>query len=217
MTVRVIGAGMPRTGTRSLKTAALEMLLGGPCYHMEEVFEHLEHVAVWRHALRGDPPRWNEFLGPYVAAVDWPVSVFWRELMAANPGALVILSLRDDPRTWWESVEATILPAMRRERGEDLRAWRRMTYELCSAHWGRDADEVDAKTAMAAYERHIADVRSTVPPNRLLEWRARDGWNPICRALAAPIPPEPFPRLNAREEWAKDDASRSASEETGRE
>ena len=29
----VLGAGLPRTGTLSLKTA-LEHLLGGPCYHM---------------------------------------------------------------------------------------------------------------------------------------------------------------------------------------
>jgi hypothetical protein len=29
----VLGAGLPRTGTLSLKTA-LEILLDGPCYHM---------------------------------------------------------------------------------------------------------------------------------------------------------------------------------------
>src|SRR5439155_9387904 len=88
MGFRVIGAGMPRTGTLSLRTALIR-LLDGPCYQMEEVFDHLEHVAVWRAALRGDPPRWNDFLRGYVAAVDWPVSVFWREMIASNPGALV--------------------------------------------------------------------------------------------------------------------------------
>ena len=43
--LRVVGAGLPRTGTRSLKDA-LELLLGGRCYHMSEVFEHPEDVEV---------------------------------------------------------------------------------------------------------------------------------------------------------------------------
>jgi hypothetical protein len=216
MALRVIGAGMPRTGTLSLRTALVQ-LLGGPCYHMEEVFEHLEHVPVWRAALRGDPPRWDEFLDGYVAAVDWPASAFWRDLTAANPDALVVLSVRDDPRVWWESVEATILPAMRREPKPVLEDWRRMTYELCSAHWGKDADEIDADTAMAAYERRNGEVRAVIPPDRLLEWRATDGWEPICWALRMPSPLEPFPRLNTREEWTKDDASEPTGQDPGRE
>ena len=34
----VIGAGLPRTGTLSMKTA-LEKLLNGPCYHMRQVLD----------------------------------------------------------------------------------------------------------------------------------------------------------------------------------
>jgi Sulfotransferase domain len=56
--LRVVGAGLPRTGTRSLKQA-LELLLGGRCYHMHEVFTHLEDVPAWRAALRGDEPDWH--------------------------------------------------------------------------------------------------------------------------------------------------------------
>jgi sulfotransferase family protein len=41
--------------------------------------------------------------------VDLPASAFWRELAAANPQALIILSVRDSPEQWWESVNATIL------------------------------------------------------------------------------------------------------------
>jgi len=39
MTLKVIGAGYGRTGTKSLQDA-LEMLGLGPCYHMVEVFKH---------------------------------------------------------------------------------------------------------------------------------------------------------------------------------
>ena len=51
MTLRVVGAGLGRTGTMSLK-AALERLLGAPCYHMLEVFQHADHVALWEAAAR---------------------------------------------------------------------------------------------------------------------------------------------------------------------
>lgn len=39
----VIGAGLPRTGTLSLRSA-LGTLLNGACYHMHNVFEGAEEV-----------------------------------------------------------------------------------------------------------------------------------------------------------------------------
>ena len=41
MGLKVIGAGLGRTGTASLKVA-LEQLGFGPCYHMGEVFPQAE-------------------------------------------------------------------------------------------------------------------------------------------------------------------------------
>src|SRR6266508_4959783 len=109
MGLRVVGAGLPRTGTASLKEA-LEALLGGACYHMTVIPEHPFDLGTdWDRALAGDMPDWSRVFDGYVAAVDWPASQFWREISAANPGALVLLSLRDSARTWWESMEATIL------------------------------------------------------------------------------------------------------------
>ena len=53
VSLRVVGAGLGRTGTNSLKLA-LERLLGGPCYHMVEVIERPDDVPVWHD---GDPRR----------------------------------------------------------------------------------------------------------------------------------------------------------------
>ena len=55
MALRVVGAGLGRTGTNSLKLA-LERLLGGRCYHMSECMERPGDAAVWHAALRGEPP-----------------------------------------------------------------------------------------------------------------------------------------------------------------
>jgi hypothetical protein len=94
MTLRVVGAGLGRTGTLSLK-AALERLLGAPCYHMVEVFAHPEHVAAWHAAARGSMPDWQALFAGYAAVVDWPAASFWPEISEAFPDALVLLSVRD--------------------------------------------------------------------------------------------------------------------------
>ena len=54
--LKVVGAGVGRTGTHSLKLA-LEQLLGGACHHMVEVFAHPEKIPVWIEAIEGG--RWT--------------------------------------------------------------------------------------------------------------------------------------------------------------
>ena len=55
MDLRVVGAGVGRTATNSLKVA-LEQLLGAPCYHMIEVAENPEHIPLWTAAAGGQVP-----------------------------------------------------------------------------------------------------------------------------------------------------------------
>lgn len=193
MTLRVVGAGLGRTGTLSLKLA-LERLLGGPCYHMAEVFAHPEHVAAWHDAARGRMPDWNEVFAGYRAAVDWPAAAFWPELMEAYPQALVVLSLRD-AESWWRSAHGTIFPSIDLAGG----AWRAMIGDLFASRFTPALADRDA--CIAAFERHNAEVRRRVPAARLLEWRASDGWAPLCAALGVPAPDEPFPRANSTAEF----------------
>jgi hypothetical protein len=197
--LRVVGAGLPRTATRSLKDA-LELLLGGRCYHMAEVFEHLEDVRVWRAATRRDELDWSSFPPDCDAAVDWPASAFWRELAAAHPDAVIVLSTRESATKWWESADETIFPILRKpvEQPEN-EEWHQMVLELAAREIGSDWD--NAERAQAFYERHNEEVRREAPADRLLEWRATDGWEPLCEALDLPVPDDPFPRVNTRDEW----------------
>ena len=68
MSLRIVGAGLGRTGTTSLKLA-LERLIGAPCYHMLEVFNHPEHRIVWQHAFEGEPTDWSLLFEGYAATV----------------------------------------------------------------------------------------------------------------------------------------------------
>ncbi len=194
MALRVVGAGLGRTGTNSLKVA-LERLLGRPCYHMMEVFKHPEHIPIWHAAARGQLPDWQSLFADFGAAVDWPAAAFWPELTVAFPGALVLLSVRE-PQSWWQSASETIFPTIQELAGTE---WHAMVTDLFAARFTAALD--DRATAIATFERHNARVRSTVPPHRLLEWGTADGWGPLCAALGVPVPSEPFPRTNTREDW----------------
>ena len=198
-TLRVIGAGLPRTGTHSLQ-AALGQLLGGRCYHMREIPGHPFDLGEgWNRALRDDTTGLEQVLDGYIASVDWPASMFWRALSEANPGALLLLSVRDSPETWWQSMDTTILPIARRALEPGWREGNGLL-DLLERFAGTKRWD-DAATMTAAYERHNAEVRRSAPPGRLLVWRASEGWEPICRALGLPVPEAPFPWTNRREEW----------------
>jgi Sulfotransferase domain len=54
----------------------------------------------------------------------------------------------------------------------------------------------DKAYAIEVFERHNEEVKRRVPPERLLVYDVREGWEPLCEFLGVPEPEEPFPRLN---------------------
>jgi hypothetical protein len=207
MTVRVVGAGLGRTATLSLK-GALERLLGGTCHHMHEVVAHPAELAVWTAAAEGGEVDWHDLLAPYTATVDWPAAAFWPEISAAYPDAIVLLSVRD-PDAWYGSVSETILaPTMRgiaKGPGED--PWADMIRAVMRERFTTHLDDPDE--AKAAFVAHNERVLAEVDPDRLLVWEVSQGWAPICAALELPEPSEPFPRTNSTAEMK---ARRSAAD-----
>jgi sulfotransferase family protein len=196
MELAVVGAGVGRTGTHSLKIA-LEQLLGAPCHHMLEIIQDPAQVPAWIDAIEGKPVNWSAMLARYRAIVDWPGGSFWRELAAANPKALVLLSVRD-PETWYRSASNTIFLSFDHMPPE-LKPWMEAVRKLLH---DRFSDRFDDPTTMIdAFVRHNDAVRAEVPARQLLEWTLRDGWEPICERLGVPVPPEPFPVTNTTDEF----------------
>lgn len=227
MSLLVIGAGLPRTGTKSL-SRALEVLLGGTCHHMVEVLARPEHIPLWRAAADGADVDWDDLLDGYDAVTDWPASAHWRELSARFPEALVVLSVRSSAREWWDSFDGVIRQVQKGYSPRTRPAWNRLFAELTAMRpdaehlsWirpllaGREPEPLrdlrsmlgeyqqrfltaaqdDAEAMMAAYERHNAEVRRSVPADRLLELRPEDGWEPLADALGVAVPAERFPHL----------------------
>ncbi len=196
MSLKVVGAGVGRTGTHSLKIA-LEQLLGGPCHHMVEILGDPAQAAGWIDAIEGRPVDWTTMPAGYVSLVDWPGCSFWPELSAANPDALVLLSVRD-PESWYRSASNTIFQSFDKVPPE-LEPWMKAVRTLLH---DRFSDRLDDPTAMIdAYERHNAAVRKAIAPSRLLEWAPADGWGPICDRLGMDVPGEPFPVTNTTDDF----------------
>ncbi|WP_226574540.1 sulfotransferase family protein [Acuticoccus sediminis] len=199
MPLHVIGVGLGRTGTYSLRIA-LETLGFGPCFHMEEVARNLPvQLPLWNDVMDGKPD-WPTIYAGYESAVDWPTACFYRELNAAYPDARFILGVRD-PRSWAESFGETIhkITFDADAPPERFREWLAMVRRVILRS-GIPAD-ADKDALAAAFVAHNDAVKAAIPADRLLVYAVKDGWEPLCAFLGLPVPKEPFPRTNNREEF----------------
>lgn len=208
--MRLIGAGLPRTGTLSQKVA-LEILGLGPCYHMVNVLADLEQAPLWDRALNGENV-WDEILGGYESTVDWPGGLFYKELMDYYPDAKVLLSTRD-PRRWAESMRDTVWAV---RHGDSLvrllsdaqakvnPGWLGFVTMIDNLVWDATFHEKpnEPLDMIGTMFRHHEQVKATVPPERLLVWDVADGREPLCDFLEVPVPDTPFPHLNDSREFA---------------
>jgi hypothetical protein len=197
--MKVIGAGVGRTGTYSLKLA-LNRLGVGPCHHMEEVLHNMPvQVPLWVDAI-ADKADWSTIYAGYESAVDWPTACFFRELAEEYPTARFVLTRRD-PQRWVDSFGATIykLLGQRHEAPEEVRDWLEMAHDVIAKTgfpMGLGGEEL-----AAAFEAHNKAVIEAIPADRLLVYEVKQGWKPLCEFLDVPVPDEDFPRTNHREEF----------------
>lgn len=193
MVLKVIGAGMGRTGTYSLKLA-LEQIGFGPCHHMSDVIANSEQKALWRAAGKGILPDWDAAYAGYRSAVDWPTAHFWREVSEHYPRAKVILTVRE-PQAWYDSMAGTI-----------RHTWDASNHPesfgvavIGNGIFGGRFDDRDH--AIAVYQSHNEAVRRSLPPERLLVYDVAEGWEPLCAFLGVPVPTGSFPRTNSAAEF----------------
>ena len=209
--MKLIGAGLPRTGTLTQKMA-LEMLGLGPCYHMVDVLADLDQAGLWERALDGEGP-WHELFDGYQSTVDWPGGYFYRELIDVYPDAKVLLSVRE-PEAWERSMRETVWAV---RNGESLirllssaqahvnQQWKGFLSMIDRLLWQGEgtfaSGNAEPRQLIETMHRHVETVKSTVPPERLLVWSVTEGWEPLCEFLELPVPQESFPHVNDRTEF----------------
>lgn len=214
MTLKIIGTGLGRTGTYSLKLA-LEHIGFGKCYHMTELFQNPEGVKYFLKAEKGEKVKWDDLFTGYNSAVDYPSARYYQQLTDHYPEAKVIHTYRD-PEEWYESAMKTIFMARNltvsrlikfglkypvsrtvQKRFHVFRYNRR----LMTLEFGNNLS--DRKKVLKAFEQHTENVIKRIASNRLLVFSASEGWEPLCRFLNVPVPAENFPLSNTREEFLK--------------
>lgn len=197
--MRIIGAGVGRTGTYSLKLAINELGFG-PCHHMEEVLHNMNvQIPLWKDVLRGQAD-WSAIYANYHSAVDWPTAGYFRELYDEFPEARFILTHRD-PDSWASSFGSTIytLLSTRDDAPAEMHDW----LEMCAAVIEKAGfpPGLAHKQLKEAFIAHNEAVKAAIPARQLLVFEVKDGWQPLCDFLALPVPDMSFPRTNDRQEF----------------
>jgi hypothetical protein len=139
---------------------------------------------------------WHSLFAGYDATTDFPACLSYRELMATFPEARVILTVRD-PEKWWQSFaklahwhdtvieRLTFLPR--------FRLFQRLERNVERVAFG---SVIEHENCIARFNQHNEAVKAAVPPDRLLVFEVKEGWEPLCKFLGVPVPDEPFPHIN---------------------
>ncbi|CAH8643654.1 unnamed protein product [Schistosoma rodhaini] len=214
-TINVIGAGLPRTGTSSLKMA-LEILFHQPCYHITEtVTKNYYDIGRWQKLLNEVQKinlnetmiyeGLNEILNGYTSVTDIPACGFYKELMR------VVLTIRDK-NDWLSSLRQTIIPKTNHSHtlvvdkvkqilGLDEDFVKMAFDSLKFAFRKREIDFDDDTVLLECYDEYNEMVVDSVPSKRLLVHKLGDGWEPLCKFLNVNVPHcIPYPHINDRNE-----------------
>jgi len=157
----------------------------------------------------------------FTAAVDFPVCLYYREMMELYPHAKILLTIRDSPEVWYASMVDTIASPMKTPASF---AFDYKNY----VHYGQkllfylpglgytfyrflgptlmdffDHSFDDEERIKKIYTDWIEEVKRVVPPGQLLIFNVKQGWDPLVEFLGIEKPPKPFPRVADTEEMLK--------------
>lgn len=213
MSIKIIGAGFPRTGTTTLKRS-IEMLGLGKTYHMKELLVNPDMLHHWLELEEKRTTDWDALYEGYEATVDFPGYPYYKEHMERYPDAKIILTVRPFDK-WYESVYNTIWQAGPQTLPEKLKMmWKLATNPRlrkvikCIKMVKRifigkqfEGKFQDKAFVEKEWNRHIQEVKDFVPADKLLVYDVRDGWGPLCEFLGVPEPKDPLPHLNKKENF----------------
>ena len=203
--LRVIGVGLPRTGTSSLK-AALDILGLTPCHHMLHLFGKVDRIKAFIQAYDGEKIDFYELMKGYGSTVDAPTIHFYKEIQQAYPQAKLILTVRDSDEKWFQSYQNTIGSLLQSKftyAAISVIRPLRLHYTLaqkCDEKFIRDYGEMGP----LVHRKHNQQIINENKNNNLLVFNVREGWGPLCKFLEVDIPQDiPFPDVNDGETFTR--------------
>jgi len=213
MSIKVIGAGFPRTGTNSLQVA-LDKIGYGKAYHFKELLNNPSKLRYWTILRDTGTTDWDSLYSGYQASVDFPCYPWYKEHLARYPEAKVILSTRSF-EGWYNSVKETIYVAGPKTQVQKLKLKIKLLFDkelqqvqncrkfvknyLWEIQFQNKFDDKDFVRKI--WDDHHEEVIKSVPEEKLLVYELREGWKPLCDFLGVDIPLEPLPHLNKKEDF----------------
>jgi len=208
--MKIICAGFPKTGTKSMALALRE--LGYSVHDFEEhLVLHLDDFVNYFEGKTDSGPLIHKFKH-IDAVVDQPACLIWRTLLEHYPDAKVILTVRSSPDVWFDSCVRMIdffkanycfwfdkyTPYLSPTRAKCETFNRHIVARLGGVMgniWEPNY-KMSPENWINGYVLHNAAVKQLVPPEQLLVFQAGDGWDNLCRFLDKKVPGRPFPKEN---------------------
>lgn len=213
MSIKIIGAGFPRTGTNTLRES-LEKLGYVKTYHMKNLLTNPDNLHYWTTLKTTGTTNWDALYKGFQATVDFPCYPWYKEHMKQYPDAKVILSLRPFEK-WYTSFYSTIWQAQnppeseRAAMGEKMAGDPRLQSVMKVMGFAKQTITedhfqgrfLDKEFMEKIFNEHNEDVKKYVPADKLLVFDVTEGWEPLCKFLEAEVPNEPLPHTNKKEDF----------------
>jgi hypothetical protein len=147
----------------------------------------------------------------FQATADLPMALYFEQVLEEYPDCKFILTVREDSETWfrsWDTLTKSITENTNLG-GYVFSNVRQYSYYLRWLFSVVNQDESyltrpfplpsqNKEAAIASYEEHNRRVRETIPPDQLLEYNVKQGWEPLCQFLEIEACPQtPFPKTNS--------------------
>mmetsp|Transcript_31300 Transcript_31300/g.89833 ORF Transcript_31300/g.89833 Transcript_31300/m.89833 type:complete len:269 (+) Transcript_31300:74-880(+) len=197
--LKIIGAGLPRTGTESLDQAL--KALG---YNTARG-DSIENQSVREMWLSGNDVAkldWLEKRG-VEAVTDLPYCIQYEMLLRSFPSAKVILTVHPGGPTAWLRSQKEIVRNMNAHHPKRMPADWKMPAVFspvpgspeCSIRWSEQTSAAgEVETCSKAYNSYTQRALATVPKDQILLFNVSQGWAPLCHFLGVAVPEWlPFP------------------------
>jgi len=198
--IKVVVLGLGRTGTTSL-AIALE-ILGYTVIHDDEhvllidVMDAVENEVI-------DVDEFHDILGLRGYNVSFKTG---HDYVVKHPEIKGILTVRDTPEkyvdSWLQGAPFVKLLEQRpfcwMENVKNLFPSFEAEYKWETTGGSPEA-YLDRETLKANYVKYVEKLQQSIPPERLLTFNVKQGWEPLCKYLGHPIPDGiPFPHVHTR-------------------
>jgi len=209
MSLFVIGTGLSRTGTTTLRKV-IEELGFGPCYNSTELFIRPRGIEFWEALEKGQEVDFESFFSDYNAIIGFPGYIFHQQLKDRYPSAKIILSYRD-PDEWYEDISTTVFESasshVNKAYANEVRSFdpyladcieriHALQLRMLEENYfeGRFSDQ---ELSVKRYVEWNESIKEIYPEDELLVYQVTEGWEPVCEFLGVPVPEDKeFPHLN---------------------